>query len=320
MNEMVVSINCITYNQEKYISEAIESILMQRTKFKFEILIHDDASTDKTAEIIRAFEKKYPSIVKPIYQSENQYSKGVNVLMLNSIRAKGKYVAICEGDDYWTDPNKLQKQVDYLENHKECSMCVHAVNMVDNYKNDLFLSIRPSRVDKIFTAEEVIQGGGGLFGTNSIMYPSIFEKNTPAFFETAPVGDYPLAIYLALKGTVYYIDEFMSAYRVGSEGSWVKKNSLSLDRKITHYDSIADMLEDINGYSEYKYDEVIKRTILMNKFNLLVAQKKYKEVKTGDFKIIYDKLSTDTKLKLIIDQYCPIVKRMYTVIKRKLHK
>lgn len=88
--------------------------MQQKTNFPIEVLIHDDASTDGTQDIIREYEKKYPNIVKPIYQKENQYSKGVKVsLVYNYSRARGKYIALCEGDDYWTDPYKLQKQVDF---------------------------------------------------------------------------------------------------------------------------------------------------------------------------------------------------------------
>lgn len=103
--KVMVSINCITYNQEEYIAKAIDSFLMQKTDFKYEILIHDDASTDNTANIIREYQEKYPDIIKPIYQKENQYSQGIKRVdyKFNYSRANGKYIAICEGDDYWTD-------------------------------------------------------------------------------------------------------------------------------------------------------------------------------------------------------------------------
>ncbi len=111
MEELIVSISCKTYNHEDYIADAIDGFLQQKTNFKYEILIHDDASTDRTADIIRAYEKKYPDLIKPIYQTVNQYSiEGVSVTQLNLSRAKGKYIAECEGDDYWIDPYKLQKQ------------------------------------------------------------------------------------------------------------------------------------------------------------------------------------------------------------------
>ena len=120
MERQLVSICCLAFNHEPYIRKCIEGFLMQKTCFSFEVLIHDDASTDKTAEIIREYEAKYPKIVKSIYQSENQYSKGIKVSQIYQFpRAKGKYIAICEGDDYWTDPLKLQKQVDFLEKNED---------------------------------------------------------------------------------------------------------------------------------------------------------------------------------------------------------
>jgi len=115
-----VSICCITYNHEFFIRDAIRGFINQKTSFPFEILIHDDASTDGTAEIIKLYEEKYPDIIKPIYQKENQYSQGRNISLVYQFpRARGKYIALCEGDDYWTDPYKLQKQVDFLEANTE---------------------------------------------------------------------------------------------------------------------------------------------------------------------------------------------------------
>ncbi|MBQ6204740.1 MAG: glycosyltransferase [Prevotella sp.] len=124
-NQIVVSIQCLTYNHAPYIRQCLDGFVMQKTSFYFEAIVHDDASTDGTQDIIREYEKKYPNIIKPIYQKENQYSKSKhgNITNLISSKCKGKYIAICEGDDYWTDPYKLQKQVDYLESHPKCGMC-----------------------------------------------------------------------------------------------------------------------------------------------------------------------------------------------------
>ena len=133
MNDnILVSINCIAYNHEKYIAQAIESFLMQITDFKYEILIHDDASTDNTAKIIKEYERKYPEIIKVIYQKKNQYSQGKKVSLFNVKRARGKYIAVCEGDDYWTDRHKLQKQVNYMENNPECGLCFRTVSIFDD--------------------------------------------------------------------------------------------------------------------------------------------------------------------------------------------
>ena len=122
----IVSICCITYNHENYIRDAIEGFLMQKTTFPIEIIIHDDASTDKTAEIVKSYAEKHPDLILPILQAENQYSKGIPISTYAYPKARGKYIAFCEGDDYWTDPYKLQKQVDFLESNPDCSWCFHA--------------------------------------------------------------------------------------------------------------------------------------------------------------------------------------------------
>jgi len=131
--EILVSICCLTYNHKPFIEKALNSFLAQKTNFAFEVLIHDDASTDGTAEIIKMYQNKYPSIIKPIYQAENQWSKGLRAITVNYNfpRAKGKYIAICEGDDYWTDALKLQKQVDFLEEHSDYILCSGGYTAVD---------------------------------------------------------------------------------------------------------------------------------------------------------------------------------------------
>ena len=123
-SNIVVSIIFNTYNHEPYIRQCLEGFVMQKTDFAFEVLIHDDASTDKTADIIREYEAHYPDIIKPIYQTENQYSKKTGIMKTFQIpRVKGKYIALCEGDDYWIDPLKLQKQVDILEKDATITTC-----------------------------------------------------------------------------------------------------------------------------------------------------------------------------------------------------
>ena len=126
MHDIKVSVICLAYNHEKYIRECLDSILNQKTTFRYEVVIHDDASTDNTANIIQLYEKKYPGIITAIYQKENQYSKGVAIIEEKMLDyASGKYVAFCECDDKWIDFSKLQRQYEYMEAHPECSMCVH---------------------------------------------------------------------------------------------------------------------------------------------------------------------------------------------------
>lgn len=128
-NNALVAIHCLVYNHEPYLRDCLEGFVMQQTNFPFVAIVHDDASTDGSAAIIREYEEKYPNIIKPIYETENQYSKhdgSLGRIMNAAIDATGaKYVAMCEGDDYWTDPLKLQKQVDFLEANEEYGTCCH---------------------------------------------------------------------------------------------------------------------------------------------------------------------------------------------------
>ena len=132
----LVSICCITYNHAPFIRKCLDGFLMQETKFPIEILIHDDASSDGTDGIIREYAEKYPDLIYPIFEFVNQYSRGnQNVIdFYNYRRAKGKYIAYCEGDDYWTDPDKLQKQVDFMELHPDYSVCFHRCKYFDENK------------------------------------------------------------------------------------------------------------------------------------------------------------------------------------------
>ena len=130
--EIDISICCITYNHVNYIRQCLDGFLIQKCDFEYEILIHDDASEDGTADIIKEYEMKYPNRIKAIYQKENQYSKGTPIPFVYQFpRAKGKYIAMCEGDDYWTDPYKLQNQVDFLEANPEYSLCCHRYRFYD---------------------------------------------------------------------------------------------------------------------------------------------------------------------------------------------
>lgn len=318
MENILVSISCITYNHEKFIADAIDSFLMQKTNFNFEILIHDDASTDRTADIVREYEGKYPHLIKPVYQIENQYSKGGSGNKINFNRARGKYIALCEGDDYWTDPYKLQKQVDYMENHPECGLCVHGGYVVSAAEKKITMYNRPAIGNKIFTVSEVIEGGGALFLTNSMLFPTEFGKNRPAFLENAPVGDYPKVINLSLLGTVYCIDEYMSAYRIGDDGSWTTKNFSNIEKKKKHYAEIAHMLEEINEYTERKYDDVIKRTMNRTQLFLLLEQGNFKEAKKGAYKELYQELGLKMKVTLFMDKYSPGFLKALRLTKRKL--
>lgn len=305
-NKVKVSICCVTYNHENFISDAIESFLMQRTFFPYEILIHDDASTDRTPLIIREYESLYPGIIRGVYQTVNQYSRGERVSRFLLEKAKGSYVAVCEGDDYWTDPDKLQKQVDYMEDHPGCSLCVHGAIHVGVDNRSLASKTRPARRSRRFAAEEVIEGGGGLFPTNSFLYPVQYAVERPDYYKNAPVGDYPLAIYLATQGYVYYMDRMMSTYRVGVEGSWSVETLCSKEKLKDHFEKINVMLEAVNRETEHRYEESILNTIKNNQFRLLLIDGKKRELRSRTYRDCYRNLPRNTKTRMFLQKYCPV--------------
>ena len=212
----LVSICCLTYNHKKYIRDAIEGFLMQKTNFPIEVLIHDDASNDGTADIIREYEAKHPEIIKPIYQTENQWSKGIKPTMeFNFPRARGKYIALCEGDDYWTDPYKLQKQVDFLEKNGEYSMICHRVKILNtNHKIFKPSPVLEDNYDFISSIENKIIGK---ISTLSLVFRN---KGPFDFLRDFPIGDYPLKIFLAKQGKIKCFREIMGVYRLHRGGIW----------------------------------------------------------------------------------------------------
>lgn len=323
--EILLSIDCITYNHEKYIANAIESFLMQKTNFKYEILIHDDASTDKTQEIIREYQKKYPDIIKPILQKENQYSKGIRKIShkYNISRAKGKYIAICEGDDYWCDPNKLQKQVDYMEKNNDCGMTFHAYNLEVN--GEIKKKIRVYNKSRISPVEDIILGGGDFVATNSIVYKKSIMENPPELYFNCIVGDYPLQILTSMSNYAYYIDEWMSVYRYLSENSWTRRMLLSRDsdEKIVKInENIVQLLNEINNYTKYKYEECISRKILLLKMDVLLLKNDLKSLRMlkvlnrDKYKKIYCDLSLKSRIRFGIPKIYNFLKSIRNKVKK----
>lgn len=220
--DIMVSICCLVYNHEPYLRQCFDGFVMQKTNFPIEILVHDDASTDHSADIIREYTEKYPDLFKPIYQTENQYSKGIKIsLKYQFSRARGKYIAMCEGDDYWTDPLKLQKQVDFLEEHGDCCMTCSRVDRFSESKQLFIDDYGSYEISKYVDPVDIIEKGGLFISTCSIVFRHNILKNYPEYCIKCHVGDYPIQIIAAMKGSVFYINDIMAVYRVERPLSWV---------------------------------------------------------------------------------------------------
>lgn len=219
-NSLMVSIRCIAYNQEKYIRDALEGFVMQKTNFRFEVVVHDDASTDGTAAIIREYAEKYPDIIKPIYETENQYSKHDGSLRRIMAEAcTGKYIALCEGDDYWTEPLKLQKQVDFMESHPDYSMCFHdaLLHWEDGREEDhSFSNVKDRDYSGVEIFEKWIVPTASVLLRKDVYNSDIYIKaiKNPCFI----YGDILIFLSCTKCGKVRGMSDCMSVYRKQENG------------------------------------------------------------------------------------------------------
>ncbi len=291
MDEIMVSVLCTAYNHEKYIKQALDGILMQETSFAFEIIVHDDASKDKTTEIIREYEAKYSDIVKPIYQTENQYSKGVaiiNEFMLPKVR--GKYVAICEGDDYWTDKSKLELQVNWLESHPEYSACCHNALVVNEDMQPL-----PQSSQMLFHVDEdTTINIDYLYDKCKFCHTATLVMRTEVWLHSNDEqwdqygfrinGDMKWCALSLAHGAVYQIARVMSCYRlVLTNDSWSARNKnkniawityrqLEAIRKII-YEQYGVEISYQGYYDELTVSAIIKAMKSFSKDNFNIARK-----------------------------------------------
>ena len=219
----LVAIHCLVYNHEPYLRKCLDGFVMQKTTFPFVAIVHEDASTDNSAAIIREYEKKYPNIIRPIYETENQYSRPDGKLifiMQDAILATGaKYVAICEGDDYWTDPLKLQKQVDILEADPQLMAVVTDACTVDREGNLITSKLGgavPDDKEGKYTLRDFFAMPQHKYTTATVMYSTRHyeEVNKKLLYTVSPyLGDWQLWIILHSYGPFYYLDEVTAAYR-----------------------------------------------------------------------------------------------------------
>jgi len=258
-----VSIICITYNQEKFIQQAMESFIMQKTNFSFEVIIGEDCSTDNTANIIRDFEKKYPTIIRTIYRDKNI---GLVDNLIDVLKhAKGEYIALCEGDDFFIDENKIQLQADFLDKHKDYAICFHPVKVF--FENNLDKEfIFPVNFDNSkFTVKELLKEN--FIQTNSVMYRKYeYEGLTRSY--VLPY-DWYLHLYQAQFGQIGFINKVMSVYRRHTNGIWwesyINMDELLKKNGIAHLGVFFEFINLYGSNKEYKI-------IILNNINYLLSK------------------------------------------------
>jgi glycosyltransferase involved in cell wall biosynthesis len=218
----MVSISCVTYNHEPYIRDAIEGFLMQKTTFPVQILIHDDASTDGTTEIIKTYEEKYPCLIKCFYQTENTYKKPNYLNFRKSFYSarKGKYIAICEGDDFWTDPLKLQKQVTFMEQNADVSLCGHYGNILEKER---------LQMPKLSHRRVVYPSMVTLIQSITLLAASICYRKPvmplPEWCQSLKSTDHPTYFQAYTLGKIAILPDNMCTYRIHPGGVWSSNNT-----------------------------------------------------------------------------------------------
>lgn len=257
-SECEVSVLCTTYNQAIYLRKALDSIISQVTDFPFELIIHDDASNDGTIDIIREYEKNYSDRIRGVIEEENQYSKGVDYIfkVINKY-ATGKYIAFCEGDDFWTDTDKLQIQRDALNSHPECDMCACLGSTITEDGETEVSLISPLDRDGVLPLSDVIIGGGQYLVTAGLLFRKEICENMFGLDSL----DYSFQIRGALRGGIYYIHRNMAVYRRYAKGSWtnnVLRNSQELDKQ---WDKERKLLHSFDQHTNYLYHAVIQERL-----------------------------------------------------------
>ena len=266
----LVSIICLTYNHTKYIRQCLDGFVMQQTNFSFEIIVHDDASTDGTALIIKEYAEKYKDKFIPVLQNVNQYSQGVSLgkTFLYPL-AKGKYIAECEGDDYWTDPLKLQRQVDFLENHSDYVLCSTDCMIMTEDTGEMSQWIPWAKNEitpEYLISDNVIPTLTVLYRKSVLTdYLNHFEPDMPKFL----MGDYPLWLYFASRGKIRKLPYNTAVYRV-------RKKSLSHDTDMFKYMKFMMSAYDIRVYCNERLGFGIKGIRRMEFRSIREACKKHR--------------------------------------------
>jgi len=267
----MVSVLCLTFNQAGTLRDALEGFVAQQAPFRFEVLVHDDASTDGTADIVRDYERRFPELIRGVYQTENQFSQGVFIprkFLWPLVR--GRYVALCEGDDYWTDPHKLAKQVAALEAHPGVDICAHRALKLTRGEPHGYMA--PRLRNALIPPDKVILGGGNYVATASLLCRKEAYLAWTPLREAFP-NDYSLQIQGSLRGGMLYLHDCMAVYRTDSPGSWTRSHGRLLDD--TTRRRVNEMLDAADAYTQGRYHRAVALRKRFHDSNGLLLERRY---------------------------------------------
>jgi len=302
----LVSICMITYNHEAYIAEAIEGVLMQKADFSYRLVIGEDCSTDNTRKICEDYAKQYPDKIELLPSIKNL---GMQPNFIRTFEAcTGKYVALCEGDDYWTDPLKLQKQVDFLEENKEFTLCTNNANSVNEHGESNDITMPNIEASKEYTLEDILINGNPFYTASSIFRKSALFP-LPDWFLEVPFGDYALYIIALRKGKGFCFNDNMSAYRCHLSSSW---NPLSNKNKVK---------KNISFFKKYlQYEKAHENKLLIykklsNYYNYLLSNSNCSFLESLYLNLKYYHYASGITLKDKMIHFNPNLYRVYTSFK-----
>jgi glycosyltransferase involved in cell wall biosynthesis len=265
-----VSISLVTFNHEKYIAQAIESILMQVVNFDYEIIIGEDYSSDRTRDIVKEYYHKYPDKIRLILPEQNLGCYGQKIFVQTLKACQGDYIALLDGDDYWTSANKLQMQVDFLDSHPDCVICFHdVVKIIENgsLESIQYNDFQPKAIS---TIKHLLKSN--FIPTCSTLYRNRLFSDFPDWYYDLICGDWILHVFNAQHGHIGYINQNMGVYRVHEHGLFSSmKNIRKLQEVIKCYPYL-------NEYLNYRYNNLIESEIFYRYYQLALAYQK-----EGDF-------------------------------------
>lgn len=268
MNKPLVSVFMVTYNHEKYVAQAIESVVTQQVNFDFELVIGEDCSPDGTRAICEQYAAKYPGIVRLLVSDKNHGPQGNTIRVLWECR--GKYIAFCEGDDYWTDPLKLQKQVDFLESHPDFSICFADVTVVDEV-GDCLADKYPRKQGDVYTIEDIILSPRNIIPTPTMICRNVLPDSAPEFFRKAKLsGDIIIQFFSADKGKIRFFNEVNAVYR-NHQGGITKMEEF----KKASDEDLFRIFEQANEYFGFRYNAVFRKRLLEMSKIFLIGRSQY---------------------------------------------
>ena len=310
---VTITVIVMTYNHKDYIKLALDSILSQKINVDFNILIHDDNSDDGTYEILLNYKKKHPNKIRIVRQESRKFiTEGFNKMILNHVVPfiDSKYVAYCDGDDYWCDDLKLQKQYDFMENHSDYSMCFHCAYQL-RPNNDLSSKWFIKKEGDIGLEDLINENPGVPVATSSIFLKSDVFKDFSEWRKAYPVEDLPLYMTAALSGKIRRLKDIMCVYRQFSVGSWSSQNKDNIKRLVSHQENLIRASSFFDEKTNYEFHNLVLNHIEGCEFRIAILKRDFKVIFQKKNKRFVQKLSKRERLSLKLQYRMPFLYNLF---------